>query len=118
MENLKIEPGLFREVMTMSLRSLTNVEVTVDSSGGRSTNYNEMEYQKSQKIQDFFLLMAICNTVVVTTHAHEDLVGTSQSFDRDTVCLSFSHIDSSLLIVLTVLFVIGLLASIFSELFC
>ncbi|XP_076117823.1 phospholipid-transporting ATPase VD-like isoform X3 [Mytilus galloprovincialis] len=77
MENLKIEPGLFREVMTMSLRSLTNVEVTVDSSGGRSTNYNEMEYQKSQKIQDFFLLMAICNTVVVTTHAHEDLMDES-----------------------------------------
>ena len=73
MDNLKLEPGLWREVACMSLRSLTSVELTVENSN-RSSNYNEMENQKSQKIHDFFLLMAICNTVVVTTHAHEDLV--------------------------------------------
>ena len=77
MDSLKLEPGLWREVNSMSLRSLTNVDVTVDSSG-RSMNGNEMEYQRTQKIHDFFLLMAICNTVVVTAHAHEDLVSLCQ----------------------------------------
>lgn len=77
MDNLKIEPGLWREVNCMSLRSLTNVDLTVDSSS-RSMNDNEMEDRRTQKIHDFFLLMAICNTVVVTAHAHEDLVSLCQ----------------------------------------
>lgn len=83
MNDLKIEPGLWREIACMSLRSLTNVELNVDSSN-RSSTYNETDYQKSQKIQDFFLLMAICNTVVVTTHAHEDLVSGYQYVKNTT----------------------------------
>lgn len=76
MENLKIEPGLWREVNCMSLSSLTNVDLNIESST-RSNKENDIDYQRSQKIHDFFLLMAICNTVVVTTHAHEDLMDES-----------------------------------------
>lgn len=36
----------------------------------------------SQRIQEFFLLMAICNTVVVTHHAHEDLVSDLHAVNR------------------------------------
>ncbi|KAK3100160.1 hypothetical protein FSP39_015575 [Pinctada imbricata] len=67
MENLKLEPGLQREISSMCLRSLNSVNIDVQ------------ETSHSQRIQEFFLLMAICNTVVVTHHAHEDLMDDSGS---------------------------------------
>lgn len=69
MENLKLEPGLEREISRMCLRSLNSVNL--DLPDNSSPN--------SQRIQEFFLLMAICNTVVVTHHAHEDLMDDSGS---------------------------------------
>ncbi|KAG1649509.1 putative phospholipid-transporting ATPase VD [Nymphon striatum] len=35
----------------------------------------------SQRIQDFFLLMALCNTVVVSSHPHKDLMNYSGIYD-------------------------------------
>jgi hypothetical protein len=64
MENLKLEPGLEREISRMCLRSLNSVNLDLPDTSSPN----------SQRIQEFFLLMAICNTVVVTHHAHEDLV--------------------------------------------
>ena len=64
MENLKLEPGLEREISRMCLRSLNSVNLDLP----------DITSPNSQRIQEFFLLMAICNTVVVTQHAHEDLV--------------------------------------------
>ncbi|XP_061165426.1 phospholipid-transporting ATPase VD-like isoform X2 [Saccostrea echinata] len=64
MENLKLEPGLEREISRMCLRSLNSVNLDLP----------EFISPNSQRIQEFFLLMAICNTVVVTHHAHEDLM--------------------------------------------
>lgn len=72
MENLKLEPGLEREISRMCLRSLNSVNL--DLPDNSSPN--------SQRIQEFFLLMAICNTVVVTHHAHEDLVSDLHTVSR------------------------------------
>ncbi|XP_056012522.1 phospholipid-transporting ATPase VD-like isoform X2 [Ostrea edulis] len=69
MENLKLEPGLEREISRMCLRSLNSVNLDLPDTSSPN----------SQRIQEFFLLMAICNTVVVTHHAHEDLMDESGS---------------------------------------
>lgn len=69
MENLKLEPGLEREISRMCLRSLNSVNLDLPDTSSPN----------SQRIQEFFLLMAICNTVVVTHHAHEDLMDDSGS---------------------------------------
>ena len=64
MENLKLETEIQQELNCMTLRSLASVDLTVPT-----TNQKNM-------VQEFFLLMAICNTVVVSLHAHEDPVST------------------------------------------
>ena len=62
MENLKLETEIQQELSCMTLRSLASVDLTIQTSN-----------QKNM-VQEFFLLMAICNTVVVSLHAHEDCV--------------------------------------------
>ena len=59
-ENLPLEPALQRELSTMCLRSLESVDVIIPP--------------HVKRVQEFFLLMAVCNTVVVSHHPHEDLV--------------------------------------------
>ncbi|GFS05972.1 phospholipid-transporting ATPase [Elysia marginata] len=58
-ENLSLEPALQRELSNMCLRSLDSVELTIPP--------------HVRRVQEFFLLMAVCNTVVVS-YIHEDLV--------------------------------------------
>lgn len=58
MENLLLEPALQRELSNMTLRSLESVELSIPP--------------HVKRVQEFFLLMAICNTVVVSHHAHKD----------------------------------------------
>ncbi|XP_070196933.1 phospholipid-transporting ATPase VA-like isoform X2 [Littorina saxatilis] len=62
-ENLPLDPALQRELSNMCLRSLESVELTIPP--------------HVKRVQEFFLLMAICNTVVVSHHAHEDLMDES-----------------------------------------
>ncbi|XP_076467810.1 phospholipid-transporting ATPase VA-like [Babylonia areolata] len=57
-ENLPLEPALQRELSNMCLRSLDSVELTIPP--------------HVKRVQEFFLLMAVCNTVVVSHHPHED----------------------------------------------
>ena len=64
MENLKLETEIQQELNCMTLRSLASVDLTVPS------------VNQKNAVQEFFLLMAICNTVVVSLHAHEDPVCT------------------------------------------
>lgn len=47
--------------------------------------------RQSQKIQDFFVLMAVCNTVVVSLQPHEDLMNASGLFPDD---LSLNYSDA------------------------
>ncbi|XP_046562486.1 phospholipid-transporting ATPase VB-like [Haliotis rubra] len=57
-ENLPLEPALQRELSNMCLRSLDSVELTIP--------------EHVKRVQEFFLLMAVCNTVVVSHHPHQD----------------------------------------------
>lgn len=66
MDNLPLEPALQRELSNMCLRSLESVELTIPP--------------HVKRVQEFFLLMAICNTVVVSHHPHEDMVVYSFDF--------------------------------------
>lgn len=68
LENLSLEPDLQRELSKMCMRSLNSVDLTLPDPPPIVKSEN------TKIIQEFFLLMAICNTVVVSTHAHEDLV--------------------------------------------
>ncbi|GFO46882.1 phospholipid-transporting ATPase [Plakobranchus ocellatus] len=61
-ENLSLEPALQRELSNMCLRSLDSVELTIPP--------------HVRRVQEFFLLMAVCNTVVVS-YIHEDLMDDS-----------------------------------------
>ncbi|RUS74359.1 hypothetical protein EGW08_017882 [Elysia chlorotica] len=61
-ENLSLEPALQRELSNMCLRSLDSVELTIPL--------------HVRRVQEFFLLMAVCNTVVVS-YIHEDLMDDS-----------------------------------------
>ncbi|XP_052793308.1 phospholipid-transporting ATPase VB-like isoform X2 [Mya arenaria] len=62
MDNLKMETEIQRELSNMCLRSLGSIDVNV-------TTLNH-----KNQVQEFFLLMAICNTVVVSLHPHEDIM--------------------------------------------
>lgn len=68
MENLKIESEIQRELNCMTLRSLGSVDLTLPGPSHRN------------QVQEFFLLMAICNTVVVSLHPHEDIVSNVVQF--------------------------------------
>ncbi|XP_046566596.1 phospholipid-transporting ATPase VD-like [Haliotis rubra] len=57
-ENLPMEPALKRELSNMCLRSLDSVERTIP--------------EHVKRVQEFFLLMAVCNTVMVSHHPHQD----------------------------------------------
>ncbi|XP_076446004.1 LOW QUALITY PROTEIN: phospholipid-transporting ATPase VA-like [Babylonia areolata] len=63
LENLPLEAGLVRELSNMSLRSLESVDISVPP--------------HVKRVQEFFLLMAVCNTVVVSFNPHEDLMDES-----------------------------------------
>ncbi len=56
-----MEPELKKAVSRMSVNSLSGIMPEI--------------HTELQKIQEFFLLMTICNTVVVSAHAHKDKVG-------------------------------------------
>ncbi|KAH9489279.1 putative phospholipid-transporting ATPase VA [Bulinus truncatus] len=56
-ENLNLDPALQREISNMCLRSLDSIDVTIP--------------EHVRNVQEFFLLMAICNTVVVS-YLHSD----------------------------------------------
>ncbi|XP_021366128.1 probable phospholipid-transporting ATPase VA isoform X4 [Mizuhopecten yessoensis] len=71
LENLNLEPDLQRELSKMCMRSLNSVDLTLPDPPPLTKSEN------TKIIQEFFLLMAICNTVVVSTHAHEDLMDES-----------------------------------------
>ena len=62
MENLKLETEIQRELSCMCLRSVGSIDVSVPANSHKN------------QVQEFFLLMAICNTVVVSLHPHEDIV--------------------------------------------
>ncbi len=55
-----MEPELKKAVSRMSVNSLSGIMPEI--------------HTELQKIQEFFLLMTICNTVVVSAHAHKDKV--------------------------------------------
>ncbi|KAL8581296.1 hypothetical protein ACOMHN_028322 [Nucella lapillus] len=63
LENLPLEVGLMRELSNMSLRSLDSVELSVPP--------------HVKRVQEFFLLMAVCNTIVVSHNPHEDMMDES-----------------------------------------
>ncbi|XP_055894088.1 phospholipid-transporting ATPase VB-like [Biomphalaria glabrata] len=56
-ENLQLDPALEREISNMCLRSLESIDVSIP--------------EHVRNVQEFFLLMAICNTVVVS-YLHSD----------------------------------------------
>ncbi|KAL4230408.1 putative phospholipid-transporting ATPase VB [Mactra antiquata] len=60
MENLKLETEIQRELSCMCLRSVGSIDISLSANNHRN------------QVQEFFLLMAICNTVVVSLHPHED----------------------------------------------
>ncbi|KAK3611089.1 hypothetical protein CHS0354_000095 [Potamilus streckersoni] len=60
-ENLKLESELQRELSFMTLRSIGSLDLGLPHNGSNT-----------KQIQEFFLLMAICNTVVVSTHIRKD----------------------------------------------
>lgn len=62
MDNLKLETEIQRELSCMCLRSLGSVDISLST------------YNHKNQVQEFFLLMAVCNTVVVSLHPHEDIV--------------------------------------------
>ncbi|XP_041360414.1 phospholipid-transporting ATPase VA-like [Gigantopelta aegis] len=62
-ENLNLEPALQREMSNMCLRSLDSVELVIP--------------EHVKRVQEFFLLMTVCNTVVVTHHEHKDKMDAS-----------------------------------------
>ncbi|XP_069129407.1 phospholipid-transporting ATPase VA-like isoform X2 [Argopecten irradians] len=70
LENLSLEPDLQRELSKMCMRSLNSVDLSLPDAP-------PVKLENTKNIQEFFLLMAICNTVVVSTHAHEDLMDES-----------------------------------------
>ncbi|XP_012939199.2 probable phospholipid-transporting ATPase VA, partial [Aplysia californica] len=61
-ENLYLEPALQRELSNMCLRSLDSAELTIPL--------------HVKRVQEFFFLMAVCNTVVVS-YIHEDAMDES-----------------------------------------
>ncbi|XP_053399263.1 phospholipid-transporting ATPase VA-like isoform X2 [Mercenaria mercenaria] len=62
MENLKLETEIQRELSSMCLRSVGSIDVSLSVASHKN------------QVQEFFLLMAICNTVVVSLHPHEDIM--------------------------------------------
>ncbi|KAL3879260.1 hypothetical protein ACJMK2_031562 [Sinanodonta woodiana] len=66
-DNLKLESELQRELSFMCLRSIGSIDLSLPS-----TSLQGPHGSNSKQIQEFFLLMAICNTVVVSTHIRED----------------------------------------------
>ncbi|XP_059146032.1 phospholipid-transporting ATPase VB-like [Physella acuta] len=56
-ENLHLDPALQREVSNMCLRSLNSIDLSIPP--------------HVKQVQEFFLLMAVCNTVVVS-YVHSD----------------------------------------------
>lgn len=73
MDNLKLETEIQRELSCMCLRSLGSVDISL------ATNNHK------NQVQEFFLLMAICNTVVVSLHPHEDIVRIYALFSHFTI---------------------------------
>ncbi|KAK3611098.1 hypothetical protein CHS0354_000105 [Potamilus streckersoni] len=66
-DNLKLESELQRELSFMCLRSIGSIDLSLPS-----TSSQGLYSSNTKQIQEFFLLMAICNTVVVSTHIRED----------------------------------------------
>ncbi|KAL5011267.1 hypothetical protein ScPMuIL_009818 [Solemya velum] len=60
LENLKLEPLISRELSSATLRSVESVDFNPNT--------------QSHRIREFFLLMALCNTVVVSNKPHEDVM--------------------------------------------
>ena len=80
MENLKLETEIQQELNCMTLRSLASVDLTVPS------------INQKNAVQEFFLLMAICNTVVVSLHAHEDPVSLKYTKYMSLLARKFAYI--------------------------
>ncbi|XP_052278161.1 phospholipid-transporting ATPase VA-like isoform X2 [Dreissena polymorpha] len=68
-ENLKMETEIQRGLASMCLRTLGSIDVSVST-----LNHHSL-------VQEFFLLMAICNTVVVSLHPHEDIMDSEGNVD-------------------------------------
>ncbi|GIX82493.1 probable phospholipid-transporting ATPase VA [Caerostris extrusa] len=68
--NLILNPNLQEEL------SKIEIQLHVDSSATEITHLST----HCQKIQDFFLLLAVCNTVVVAKHPHKDQMNSSGLF--------------------------------------
>ncbi|XP_054718462.1 phospholipid-transporting ATPase VA-like [Uloborus diversus] len=67
---LVLNPSLQEELSKME------IQLRVDSKSMEITHLNS----HSQRIQDFFLLLAVCNTVVVAKHPHKDQMNSSGLF--------------------------------------
>ncbi|KFM59642.1 hypothetical protein X975_06404, partial [Stegodyphus mimosarum] len=52
------------------------IQLKVDSAATEVTHLST----HSQKVQDFFVLLAVCNTVVVAKHPHKDQMNSSGLF--------------------------------------
>ncbi|XP_071088418.1 phospholipid-transporting ATPase VD-like [Haliotis cracherodii] len=76
-ENLPLEPALQRELSNMCLRSLDSVQLTIP--------------EHVKRVQEFFLLMAVCNTVVVSHHPHEDMMDESGLLSQPEFLKQASH---------------------------
>ncbi|KAL3879263.1 hypothetical protein ACJMK2_031565 [Sinanodonta woodiana] len=66
-ENLKLESELQRELSFMCLHSIGSIDL-----GLSSLTTQGLHSSNAKQIHEFFLLMAICNTVVVSTHIRKD----------------------------------------------
>ena len=55
-----MEPTMKKALSRMSVNSMSGIDLQLP--------------EELRKIQEFFLLMTICNTVVVSAHAHHDNV--------------------------------------------
>ncbi|CAG5132573.1 unnamed protein product, partial [Candidula unifasciata] len=66
-DDLSLEPALERELHFMSLRTLDSVPLLVPP--------------HVHQVQEFFLLLAVCNTVVVSRHKHADVMDESGKID-------------------------------------
>ena len=64
-EQMLMEPTMKGAISRMSVNSMSGIDLELPA--------------ELRNIQEFFLLMTICNTVVVSAHAHHDKVGVTDS---------------------------------------
>uniref|UniRef100_T1JA93 Phospholipid-transporting ATPase n=1 Tax=Strigamia maritima TaxID=126957 RepID=T1JA93_STRMM len=83
--DFEVNPHLQQELSQMDLQLMTN-----------NTHHAQIHMTaQSQRIQDFFLLLSVCNTVVVSKHPHQDKMNSSGLY-LDSSSQIYSSDDSPL----------------------